>query len=258
MNETGSPQSVTRADILNTYFYLRIGMGFVALLLPIVLWLVGKLWMKIPMQESMSAYYHTDMRDIFVGALFAMGFSLLVYKGFSRSEDWALNIAGVLALGIAFFPTDPTGILLCLEPCEAGCMGFSSVLDRTLQALIDSRLHGKCAVLFFAAIAYVCAFASRRTLHLIRDLRIRRSYLWTYRVLGLAMFVLPLLAWWITSSDARSAGDCHNFTVFRMEAVAVWVFGTFWLVKTYEGARYGADRVYPNRRAIPEEKAREI
>jgi hypothetical protein len=55
----------------------------------------------------MSRYYYalgSDgylMRDWFVGLLFAVGNFLYLYKGFGRAEDWALNIGGVLALGVA-------------------------------------------------------------------------------------------------------------------------------------------------------------
>jgi hypothetical protein len=73
-------------SIKATYRLLRLGLGWTAIALPLTLWLVG-LARGIPLQGSMSAYYHTDMRDVFVGVLFAAGAGLFLYRGFSKIED---------------------------------------------------------------------------------------------------------------------------------------------------------------------------
>ncbi len=71
-------------SIESTYRVLRIGLGVIALLLPPTLYLFG----PKPLLGSMSAYYYTDqMRDVFVGVLFATGATLGLYKGFSGAED---------------------------------------------------------------------------------------------------------------------------------------------------------------------------
>jgi hypothetical protein len=44
------------------------------------------------------------MRNEFVGILFAVDTILFLYQGITRLEDYALNLAGVFALGIALFP----------------------------------------------------------------------------------------------------------------------------------------------------------
>ena len=44
------------------------------------------------------------MRDWFVGLLFVEGIFLYLYKGFGRAGNLALNIAGVLAIGVALIP----------------------------------------------------------------------------------------------------------------------------------------------------------
>ena len=244
-----------QSSIADTYFYLRLGMGVIAVLLPLTLWLGGRFVLSIPPQTSMSAYYHTEMRDVFVGALFAAGFALLLYKGFSRSEDWALNLAGVLAVGVAYFPTKAESILRCHPPCENSCIAYSGILDRTPNALIDSGFHGPCAILFFLAIGYVCAFQSRRTLHLIPTARTRHIYMWVYRVLGVAMAALPLSVAALLKLVSAAGSDCADRTVFWIEAAGVWVFSVFWLLKTLEGYLYGADQEYIDRRAIPDDVA---
>src|SRR6185436_4551827 len=90
-----------------TYRMLRYGLAGIAFAFPIVLWIGGYLRAELPLAGSMSAYYHDGagvMRNEFVGILFAVGALLFAYQGYSEFEDWALNFAGIFALGIAVFP----------------------------------------------------------------------------------------------------------------------------------------------------------
>ena len=78
----------------------------------------------------MSAYYHAGqgvMRNEFVGILFAVGALLFAYQGYSRFEDCALNLAGVLALGIAL---------------ELHCVDLSSNFARRIHHSMDIRISG--------------------------------------------------------------------------------------------------------------------
>jgi hypothetical protein len=58
-------------------------------------------------QESISAYYFTPSQPVFVGALIALGVSMIAIKGSTDVEDMLLNVAGVLAPIVAFVPTSP-------------------------------------------------------------------------------------------------------------------------------------------------------
>lgn len=101
----------------------------------------------------MSAYYHSPMRDIFVGAICAVGVFLYLYKGYSNKENIALNTAGISAILVALFPMQ--------WECGTEC--------RPVTAL------GVFAVLFFLSIFYVCWFRATDTLPLVTDPS-RRSY----------------------------------------------------------------------------------
>ena len=253
LRSTGATRCASH--IVETYFYLRAGLGAIAIALPFVLWLGGKTLLDIAPQPSISAYYFTDLRDVLVGALCAVGLALLIYKGFSRTEDWLLNSAGVLIVGVALFPTDPARLLRCFPPCPAQCVPYASALDRTADVLIRSGLHEYFAIGFFLAIGSVCIFCSQRTLHLIANPALRKTYRWVYKLLGVAMWALPLAtaAWLRLSPQAGS--DCADRTEFWVEAAGVWVFAAYWWLKTYEARQYGADHKYPKRRAIPDELA---
>lgn len=95
-----------------TYRYLRIGLiGGAVMLAASVLWerLQVACW-----QDSISGYYYTPARAVFVGALVAVGVSLIVIKG-DGLEDFFLNVAGMLAPVVAFVPTRAVGDCASVE-----------------------------------------------------------------------------------------------------------------------------------------------
>ena len=60
-------------------------------------------------QRSISAYYYTPVQSFFVGALVAIGISLIVLKGSTELEDLWLNLAGTFAPVVAFVPMPEVG-----------------------------------------------------------------------------------------------------------------------------------------------------
>ncbi|HEX6338375.1 MAG TPA: hypothetical protein VFZ85_15550 [Jiangellaceae bacterium] len=101
-------------DVIKTYRYLRIGMiGAVVLLAASIAIERSKVdcW-----QTSISAYYYTPVRAIFVGTMIAVGLSLIVYKGRSNWEDVSLNFAGMFAPVVAVAPTTDVGDCWSVPP----------------------------------------------------------------------------------------------------------------------------------------------
>lgn len=199
-------------QMTRTYFRMRLGLGVIALLLPWALWLGAWLRDGEPLRCSISAYYYSPMRDVFVGALVAIGSFLYLYKGFDRRENWALRAAGVFAIGIAMVPTD------------RGCQGVHGPVSA----------HGVLAILFFACVAYVCVFRAPDTLVLVRDERVARRFRVVYRAFGAALLLTPILAALLAYArqGKGSAGDGH--LVFFVETFAVLVFALFWVTKSRE------------------------
>jgi hypothetical protein len=90
-----------------TYQYLRIGMvGIVGLL---VVSLIIEWWRADCFQTSISAYYFTPVRAIFVGGLMAIGAALIFISGRTLAEDVLLSIAGLFAPVVAIIPTTDVG-----------------------------------------------------------------------------------------------------------------------------------------------------
>jgi hypothetical protein len=214
--------------IAGTYKALRLLLFLVGFSLPLILMIGGKTSAAhIPWAtHSMSAYYHLNdmsfeddsgkyiyrepkalgvMRNWFVGGLFAIGVLLIAYKGIRRFEDWVLNIAGIMAVGVAINPMD--------WPIKNEQTGIS--------------LHGFCAVSVFLCIAYVCICRSWDTVteELIPSDAKRKFYKVVYQILGWLMGLLPFFAW---------ASGSANHRTFWIEASGVWVFAFYWLVKTVE------------------------
>ncbi len=197
--------------MLATYRSLRFGVAAIAFAFPLILWIGGRL-NGIPLQDSMSAYYHAElngnsMRNWFVGILFAVGIIVYVYKGYSHKENYALNLAGVLAIGIAIFPMEWD----CGETCK------------------KLSLHGISAVSFFLCIAYVCVFRGLDTLHLLKDEAKEKKYRIVYRFCGAGMVLSPIVAYFFTIVFQRF----ESYT-FYIELAGILAFASFWAAKSRE------------------------
>jgi hypothetical protein len=215
---TPAPTDDNSNFIVSTYFGLRIGLAIIAVLLPPVLYFWGVIH-SVPLQYSMSAYYHADAlglscpgghgvaRDILVGGLFAIGGLLYAYRGVTTLENWALNVAGLLAGGIALFPM----------PIQ--CDGIQDTFTP----------HGTFAILFFLCIAGVAVFAGPSTLGRIKDAKLHAFLKHAYRVTGMVMVAAPgsVIGW----SLANGTYAEHTFAI---EVAGIYAFAAFWILKSWE------------------------
>jgi hypothetical protein len=207
--------------ILSTYINIRVGIAVIGIAFPFLLWFGGSIYARLPLQPSMSAYYHAtgfdcrSMRDWFVGLLFVEGIFLYLYKGFGRAENWALNVAGVLAVGVAVIPEGATPSWI--------------------------TAHGFCAVGLFLCIAFVALFCADNTLDLIRDTNIPNPakviarFKLFYKLIGSAMIGSMLLAY-ILNTFLKT-----GFMKFWVEAAGILSFGAYWLLKSWELRMTAAD-----------------
>jgi len=95
---------------IHSYLSLRKAVGWIGILLPFVLVLGHLIIFRggKPL-TNMSAYYHTGMRDLFVGAICAIALFLFFYRGYDRWDEISADLAGIFALGLVFFPTVEEG-----------------------------------------------------------------------------------------------------------------------------------------------------
>ncbi len=92
-----------------SYWELRKAVGLIGIALPLLL-VAGKYLFEGPgIQDSISDYYYSVMRDVFVGSLWAIAVFLLSYRGHERQDDLTGDLACLFAIGVALFPTAPAG-----------------------------------------------------------------------------------------------------------------------------------------------------
>ena len=188
------------------YRALRLLMGLIALALPFVVWLLS----ARPL-SSISASYHTDARDAFVGMLFVVSAFLWAYNGHSSketwlSEAWLSKVASVAAIFVAIFPTS-------CDLCETGGMA--------------SSVHYLAAATLFAVLAYFCFVPFRRNTKGQGGKKGRRSNI--YLVCGWIMVgcILTVFVANFTLSDETL--QTLRIT-FWAEAIALVAFGVAWIV----------------------------
>jgi hypothetical protein len=97
-------------------------------------------------QQSISAYYYTPVHSVFVGALVALGVSMVAIKGSTDVEDMLLNVAGVLAPIVAFVPTSPP-----VDSCAS-----TAFVGGDAKAFIDNNV---LALAIGSGVAIITAYA---------------------------------------------------------------------------------------------------
>jgi hypothetical protein len=213
---------------LKSYLVMRAAIGFMGVALPIALFLGDALWLKGTMEArgSLSAYYHSGMRDLFVGILFATGVFLVTYKVFEHTLDNVLSIvAGVAVMGVALFPTSrPPESGLPLTPLEAR-------LGEQRVAIV----HYTCAGIFIVLLAVMSLIfgirEGRRSQWREGERALRSPTFWKRFHWGCAAAIGLALAFMGVSEISRW------FTQYALiigETAAIFAFGLSWLMKGLE------------------------
>jgi hypothetical protein len=242
MPETATPprpavsQSAADANVnlkarvlyLRSYLFMRTMIGFMGLLLPIVLIAGDSLLIKgeESIRGSLSAYYYSGMRDVFVGSLWAIGIFLITYKVFENNLDNTLSLlAGLAAVVIALFPTKrPDGVAAILTPLQDG-LGEATV----------SRVHYSAAAVFVLSLAIISfVFGVREGKRTSwRNGRRTRMSPGFWRGLHWVCSALILLAVAFMVVTTRQRWFTH-YNLLVGEVVAIMAFGLSWLTKGLE------------------------
>ena len=189
-----------------SYLTLRRAVGILGVLLPVLL-AVGCLVLGscTALEQSISAYYGTAMRDILVGILFVIGWFLFSYRGYERKDDAAGDLACFFALGVALFPT------------TSGSNAIRTV-------------HFLCATALFLVLAYfsLCLFTkTRKGVPPTPEKKIRNRIYVVCGVIMLACIASVALYHALLTETPIAAIK----PVFWLESLALWAFGWSWFVK---------------------------
>ena len=182
-------------------------------MLPFVLAFGNWIISRNGLEDSLSSYYHTGMGDVFVGILFAMGLFLFSYKGYTRWDDFAGDLACLFAIGVALFPTTPQN-----SPSDV--------------ALVFGKIHLAFAALLFLTFAYFALFLFTKTDPDRPPTRRKRQRNVVYRACGAAIVLSIALIVIVNLLPSEIASPIKLYKpVFLLEAIAVVAFGVSWLFK---------------------------
>jgi hypothetical protein len=210
---------IPKDPVVLSYKALRKAVGYVAIALPFALG-IPYLIHHSPhiIQGSISAYYYTGLRNLFVGSLCAISMFMLCTRGYDKKDEYAGFLSALCAIGVAFCPMDPTDInekMTCF----------------TMPPY--PHLHFVFAVTLFIVLGYFCLFLFRMTDGNPTRQKIQRNIIYTIcgwtiyiamateALLGLAKGFIPSIgSWW---------RDGHHLLI--CEAICLWAFGYAWLIK---------------------------
>jgi hypothetical protein len=203
-------------SLIFSYLTLRKLIGILGILLPFACLFGGSLFQNRPVMDSISAYYHSNMRDILTGLLVGVSLFLLSYRGYERRDMIVAIVSGIAGLGIAIFP------------CASRIQPSSAVGVFQLTPPLAGYLHYGSSALFFILLGINSFF-----LFTLGDKKkwtkrkSKRNII--YRVCGLVIFasLLTLLILTIILGDKLIA----TVLTFIFETVMLLAFGISWLVK---------------------------
>jgi hypothetical protein len=192
-------------QLIISYLVLRRIVGLIGTALPFVLLIGLAITSTAGRPDSMSGYYYTDMRNIFVGALWALGVFLGAYNGHGKADQWITNVAGLGAIGVALCPTKP------------------AVPHLSLHQQVVGDLHLGFAAITFVALGVMALRFARGQNEQFRGENA------LYRGCGVTILVSVAVA--ALSNLLPASVKAHWPTLFVFETIAVVTFGVSWLVK---------------------------
>jgi hypothetical protein len=203
-----------------SYLSLRKAIGILGVALPFVLPFGQILLHALGIQSSLhspviensvSYYYYTDMRNIFVGSMCAIGIFLMSYRGHDYRDARAGRLAFVCAIGVALFPTSPLPVAMPEQKLIGGA-------------------HLTFAALLFLTLSYfsLCLFTRTDPNKPPTPRKLQRNRV--YRISGYIM--LACIALIVVAAVPPIKAMVEQFAPrFWLEAIAIVAFGVSWLTK---------------------------
>lgn len=209
------PRPDNEPGYVRSYVFTRFAIGLLGVLLPLVLVLLEPaLFDGLPAPRgSLSAYYYSGLREVFVGGLWAIGVFLIVYKVLDFTwESLLSSVAGAAAVLVAIFPTERPGDGVTPNPFQV----------KFGEGVVSGIHYGAAAVFIGLLVPIVLFFA--------RDEGRRGKTGWRgFHTVTAALIVLGA----VLAAFAGITGGPDKGVLFG-EWIAIWAFGASWLTKGAE------------------------
>lgn len=203
-----------------SYLTVRKLIGILGFFLPAIL-LIGPFIISACcyIQPSISNYYHTIMRDVFVGYMASLSIFLLSYKGYDINDRILTALAGTFGLALALLPTTfKIPVLPCTIECTTNYPNFIGTI------------HLIAAGLFLLCLALMSLFQFTKGETSPTPQKVIRNNV--YRISGLIMLgCIAILILFFALPTSVSSPLLKFKPVFWLETIAIMAFGVAWLVK---------------------------
>ncbi len=227
MEKADQQQSRNKPPEVISYYTMRRAIGILGITLPLILlagsYIVGEC---NEVQGSISTYYHTNMRNIFVGFNCAVALFLFAYRG----HDWKDNLVGYLGcifvLGVAFLPcTVSSPYQACLIPPPA-------------QNPLVGKLHNLSALFYFIILCIYSLILFPKThmdmvtgekMFMGEQKKKRNIVYYICGSLMTASLLLIVVYMWFLGTINPSLKILNP--VFWLESIVLLSFGISWLTK---------------------------
>jgi hypothetical protein len=214
-----SARTASNSPAVLSYHAMSRALGLVALSLPFVL-AIGSIVLSLGSQHalprpliapSISDYYFSPMRNVYVGSLCAISVFFVCMRGYDLADEIAGYIAGVFSFGVAIFPP--------VDARKTGCTAFEAKIG---------FIHLGCAALMFVVLAYLCLLRFRKSDRELTPRKRHRNRL--YAACGITIVACMVEMVWLTLSRFLN-GRQRSHWMFWLEALALVAFGIAWLTK---------------------------
>lgn len=217
-----SARTANRNPAVLSYYTMRKAVGLIALSLPFALALGSILDAVLGpggalphplLQRSISDYYYTPMRNIYVGSLCAIAAFLACSRGYDFTDEITGYLASAFTFGVALVPS--------VNP----------------RAMVYSRLdvqigfiHTGFAALMFLVLSYFCIFLFRRSSPEKPFTHRKRHRNRVYGACGLTI-IACMVAMVALTIGGILHGHPPSGLLFWCESLALAAFGVAWLTK---------------------------
>ncbi len=206
-------------QIISATYLIRL-IGIIGFLFPVILAAGAVIYQHCELeQSSISDYYHTDMRNVFVGVLWAIALCFLAYRGYCQIDRVAGILVAIFALGVSLFPTS-------VGP------PFTDCLPHSIDMGIVGKIHLAFATLLFSSLAFFSLFLFTQTNPNASPTRQKLQRNTIYRICGIAIIVfMVLIAIYLWFLEPRFPHLSEHQPIFWLETLCLWAFSVSWLTK---------------------------
>jgi ABC-type branched-subunit amino acid transport system permease subunit len=200
-----------------SYLNMRKIIGILGISLPFCVIIFNLVENGFSIRGSISSYYYTNTRDIYIAIVSIISIYLISYKGYEKIDDIIGNLSGVFALGVVIFPT-------YFSTEYKTNVGIFLLNDR-----ISDIIHMTFAALLFLSLSYTSIFLFTKSRG-GRVSKAKRKRNIVYRICGIIMlFSIVLIITYMVFLQKTIISKIKP--VLILESISLISFGISWLVK---------------------------